>query len=343
MVTARGELLQDERRHRCPHPLPPTPPLTHTQVGMNEEKRLAAVVAQITHDAELVPRGAFYRDATEQLQVNPLFRGEANRHVNRAETRIDGVGGKGEKSRTTTETGRLLVTGIANRSTFPGQNFAVACQQYGRADKVENLASFLYAPAQHVYDIPGTLPRGVTGETYVSIAKRKPLACLLLLDGVKDVIGSLETGNVDICKVNVEELTELVRASEETADAAGGRAIPALARRLREAYPIKILGVTDGPRNAFLFEFGSDGRTGRCSEYELPNLAELAREMALAEIRSQETTEPPFLNPLGAGDTANAVMLIELLEGKVKLRHPVDAFRAALAAASASCFVLDKS
>lgn len=43
--------------------------------GMNEEKRLAAVVSQITQDAEVVPRGAYYRDATESLQINPSFQG----------------------------------------------------------------------------------------------------------------------------------------------------------------------------------------------------------------------------------------------------------------------------
>jgi radial spoke head protein 9 len=42
---------------------------------INEEKRLAAIVASIHYDASTVPRGAYYRDAQHKLKQNPYFKG----------------------------------------------------------------------------------------------------------------------------------------------------------------------------------------------------------------------------------------------------------------------------
>ncbi|KAJ3412508.1 Radial spoke head protein 9 [Chytridiales sp. JEL 0842] len=47
---------------------PPIPPIT-------EEKRLAGIIALITYETEIVPRGAYYRDATHKLSLNPMFKG----------------------------------------------------------------------------------------------------------------------------------------------------------------------------------------------------------------------------------------------------------------------------
>ncbi|KAJ3194769.1 Radial spoke head protein 9 [Irineochytrium annulatum] len=42
---------------------------------VNEEKRLAGIVALINYEVEVVPRGAFYRDAMHKLDYNPMFKG----------------------------------------------------------------------------------------------------------------------------------------------------------------------------------------------------------------------------------------------------------------------------
>ncbi|TPX43597.1 hypothetical protein SeLEV6574_g04967 [Synchytrium endobioticum] len=42
---------------------------------INEEKRLAGLVALINHEAQVVPRGAYYRDAVHELKSNPSFQG----------------------------------------------------------------------------------------------------------------------------------------------------------------------------------------------------------------------------------------------------------------------------
>ncbi|TPX30440.1 hypothetical protein SmJEL517_g05994 [Synchytrium microbalum] len=42
---------------------------------INEEKRLAGLVALINHEAQVVPRGAYYRDALHELKSNPSFQG----------------------------------------------------------------------------------------------------------------------------------------------------------------------------------------------------------------------------------------------------------------------------
>ncbi|KAJ3101901.1 Radial spoke head protein 9 [Phlyctochytrium bullatum] len=43
--------------------------------SISEEKRLAGTIALMNYEAEIVPRGAYYRDATHKLSLNPLFKG----------------------------------------------------------------------------------------------------------------------------------------------------------------------------------------------------------------------------------------------------------------------------
>ncbi|KAI8925221.1 hypothetical protein BC831DRAFT_550786 [Entophlyctis helioformis] len=45
---------------------------------LREEKRLAAVVSAINYDAQIVPRGAYYRDLNRNIRANPNFKGLAN-------------------------------------------------------------------------------------------------------------------------------------------------------------------------------------------------------------------------------------------------------------------------
>ncbi|KAI9229034.1 MAG: Ribokinase-like protein [Piptocephalis tieghemiana] len=59
--------------------------------------------------------------------------------------------------------------------------------------------------------------------------------------------------------------------------------------------------------------------------------------LASASTPDGHTRNPP--NPLGAGDTASAVLLVEYLRTK----DPVQSFRKGLAAASASCLVTDQT
>ncbi|KAI8848767.1 hypothetical protein BC829DRAFT_489842 [Chytridium lagenaria] len=42
---------------------------------INEERRLAGTIALMNYEVEIVPRGAFYRDATHKLSINPMFKG----------------------------------------------------------------------------------------------------------------------------------------------------------------------------------------------------------------------------------------------------------------------------
>ncbi|KAJ3182887.1 Radial spoke head protein 9 [Gaertneriomyces sp. JEL0708] len=43
--------------------------------GINEEKRLAVAIALISYEVEIVPRAAYVRDMTRQIQPNPAFKG----------------------------------------------------------------------------------------------------------------------------------------------------------------------------------------------------------------------------------------------------------------------------
>ncbi|KAJ1562537.1 Radial spoke head protein 9 [Nowakowskiella sp. JEL0078] len=49
---------------------------------LNEEKRLAGVVALINYEALVVPRGAFYRNALGELKPNPSFEGLPKSQMN---------------------------------------------------------------------------------------------------------------------------------------------------------------------------------------------------------------------------------------------------------------------
>ncbi len=143
----------------------------------------------------------------------------------------------------------------------------------------------------------GTWPPGVEPEFYAEIAANKGKATLLL-DSCHMVEQTLLTGQVDILKVNADEITTLC----DTAD------VFAAAAACRERYNVEHVAVTDGPGRAFLWS-GS-----RHWVFELPELDGL-------------------LNPIGAGDTVAAVMLAKYLAGMT-----IDeAFAHGLAAASASC------
>ena len=147
----------------------------------------------------------------------------------------------------------------------------------------------------------GTFPPGVGSDFYAWAAANKGDA-KILLDGYRDVAEALDSGGIDILKLNLDAARELTSENDVRQVAAAG-----LAR-----WRLGCLALTDGGRAAYLF-------TGEGAwEYHLPDL-------------------PQVRNPLGAGDTAGGVMLLNVVQGVPE----VDAFALGLAAASASCLNLE--
>jgi fructose-1-phosphate kinase PfkB-like protein/pantothenate kinase len=166
--------------------------------------------------------------------------------------------------------------------------------------------------------ICGTYPPGVDAEFYAALARHKGRA-LLLLDSYQGVAATLATGQVDILKLNADEVRSLARSGP--ADAASPpRPVPEVAREVLAAHSLRWLAVTDGPRTAWLFEgtreqrVAGGCRVSRYFEYHLPVVEGV-------------------VNPIGAGDTVAAVFLAQLAAGAAA---PV-ALAGGLAAGSASC------
>ncbi len=168
----------------------------------------------------------------------------------------------------------------------------------------------------------GTYPPGVDADFYATLARYKGNA-LLLLDGYKGIEATLATGQVDILKVNADELRSLASGGSAAAepDAAEGAApLPAVALSVLAAYRLRWLAVTAGPRTAWLFENPTGGKgTGspRCwrfFEFRLPVV-------------------DGVINPIGAGDTVGAIFLAQMAAGT----SAETAFATGLAAGSASC------
>lgn len=126
----------------------------------------------------------------------------------------------------------------------------------------------------------------------------------VLLDAIKGIEASLKVPHAtSILKVNMEELCKLT--GQSTPQAAFAHAM--------EEWTVHVLAVTDGPRCAYIQERGKAMRT-----LHLPKV-------------------DGVVSPLGAGDTADAVFFAQYIHGV-----PADeAFRVALAAASANCLHKD--
>jgi len=152
--------------------------------------------------------------------------------------------------------------------------------------------------------LSGTVPPGISGEFYASIAREAALHGVpVLLDAVKDIAATLQAG-VTILKINAAELRELGGADD----------IAESARRLFGRFAaLAWLAVTDGPRPARLF---SPRRSWR---FTLPTL-------------------PRVISAIGGGDCTAAILCRRLAE---KTTAPdelmTDFYAEALACASASC------
>ncbi len=148
----------------------------------------------------------------------------------------------------------------------------------------------------------GTAPPGIRDDFYAQVAAAaRQRGVPVLLDTVKEVRPTLAAG-VDVLKVNAGELREL---TGETDPLAG-------ARQCRARFGVTWVGVTDGPRAAWLVGPGT------------------VRRFATPRLRDTRST-------VGAGDCATGILLGRLPLAMGDEEAVAAAFADALAAATASC------
>ena len=186
------------------------------------------------------------------------------------------------------------------------------------ADQAARLASRIAEalPRFHGVALCGTCPPGTPNDFFAAMIQRCRGKMPVLLDSFQGIQAALEQ-HPDILKINDHEVNELT---------ACGKAIGDGARRLAEQFKIPFVAITAGANTACL-----------------ANAAEI-RFLSLPMLEH-------VLNPLGAGDTATAVLLAGVCraihQGKLTFPFPPTAsqnletmgelFADALAAASASC------
>eukprot|EP00842_Homolaphlyctis_polyrhiza_P004489 jgi/Hompol1/5040/HPOL_000731-RA len=198
---------------------------------------------------------------------------------------------------------------------------------------------------------------------------------------------------VDILKINSDE-ARLLALMEDDAD------LIEVGKQLHSMYRVRIIAITNGPDQAYLFEAASSSHqiqqqqqlTLGVAVYSLPPLLETFLDMA-EDVDMDSTASSPksnalpestgqpspmlqainplrassrhgqpsnnsssaslcsslslreraekdcVINPLGAGDTCSAIFLLEYLE----TQNAVVSFQHGLAAASASCLVVDST
>jgi fructose-1-phosphate kinase PfkB-like protein len=217
----------------------------------------------------------------------------------------------------------------------------------------------------------GTLPPGLDGRIYefiitsVCATRKSPHEKpVVLLDAYQN-IECLESGLVDIIKINKEEGLKIVHYFMNTTF---DMTVEQIGIEIQKHYKIPIIAITDGPFSSYLFE-------KKVWKYTLPDLGTLEVEVDHVKLCSSslpEVTElsvgtggksvgtskglletmmdmklsksgNKMLNPLGAGDTCSAIFLVEYLDTKVYFikQDAVEAFKHGLAAASASCLEVD--
>ncbi|CAG9575270.1 tagatose-6-phosphate kinase-like protein [Leishmania major strain Friedlin] len=149
--------------------------------------------------------------------------------------------------------------------------------------------------------IMGSLPDGSSPDLYTRWTEMAAAAQKpVLIDAVKGIEASLKVPGVhSILKVNMRELNKLT--GQSTPESAFEYAM--------QMWTVRVLAVTDGPRSAYIQERGQP--------------------LQVVHIPKVDGV----VSPLGAGDTADAIFLAKYIHGTT----PVEAFRLALAAASANC------
>ncbi|KAI9197435.1 Ribokinase-like protein [Polychytrium aggregatum] len=175
----------------------------------------------------------------------------------------------------------------------------------------------------------GSLPPGLDGETYTFICEHRPKEAVVLLDAVSNV-ECLWRGLVDILKINAEEAYILAGRPET-------KATLDLGSMLLGLFSVRAVAITDGPSKAYLFVRDPGAADAvRGYAYSIPNVQALVH--ASGQTQAEKPEDVP-INPLGAGDTCSAVFLLEFLRTK----DYVQSFRRGLAAASASCLILEQT
>ena len=159
-------------------------------------------------------------------------------------------------------------------------------------------------PSATAVAICGTTPKGISASFYskiLNIAKNIHNK-FVLLDAYININETLSSGiPIDILKINRHELKSITGEK---------KIIDGIQLLLTRNPHLNDIAITDGPKKAYFF----NGETQKLAVFELPKVV-------------------GNLNPIGAGDTASAVLLTKLLN-KIDKN---EAFKYALATASASC------
>jgi fructose-1-phosphate kinase PfkB-like protein len=156
--------------------------------------------------------------------------------------------------------------------------------------------------------ICGTFPPGIDSSLYALIVKEAvKLRIPVLIDSYIGIDSVLKEGP-DFLKINLKEFRDIVSES----DLQSG-----VDKFFRDYKKVKVLALTDGPNNSYLFtnsKFGKKDLGSKKLAYKLPYLDKV-------------------INPIGAGDTVGAGFISSVLNGETYNC----AFKKGLAAASASC------
>ncbi|TPX33031.1 hypothetical protein SmJEL517_g04023 [Synchytrium microbalum] len=158
--------------------------------------------------------------------------------------------------------------------------------------------------------ICGTMPPGITGSTYALIAQLKPSNCILFCDACQDVEPCLESGMVDILKINGEEASVLAGYGVDD-----NEDLVVVAKRVLSLYSLPMLAITNGPDAAYLFDStfanttpqtnhpsqNPSDRTYKCHKYTIPNVLDLVTQdddlEAFMRITSSSLPESTGLDP----------------------------------------------
>ncbi|KAI8810327.1 Ribokinase-like protein [Cladochytrium replicatum] len=181
----------------------------------------------------------------------------------------------------------------------------------------------------------GSLPAGSPLGLYTTIAKnlkRNHPNAVLFVDSVADK-ECLRSEAVTILKINRSEAIGLLGIDDSNSLGVSGDADIAL-QLLRE-FPIRIVAITNGPDRATLAEMTEPIQV---TTFVIPSLAGLVESNPGIRSAAKMQDGKLLVNPIGAGDTCTAVFFSTFLMTK----DSRSAFKAGLAAASASCLVLDE-
>ncbi|KAJ2221134.1 hypothetical protein IWW45_008948 [Coemansia sp. RSA 485] len=177
----------------------------------------------------------------------------------------------------------------------------------------------------------GSSPPGLNPSCMANIvSSRQRNKTVVFVDSASGILPVLQTGCVDILKINSDEITAIAKRFDPQFDASAKDHIVSAALLVSKTAYVNIVAVTDGPSKAYLV----DSQKDQVYSFAIPDL--LANKQHLLDGKPQDDGFGSLtLNPLGAGDTCSAVMLNLVVDG----HEIVEAFAQGLAAASASCLV----